>query len=99
MKNKLSLTIINCRVNDSSDYEWMYENGIHNTINRYFQWADSVGTSISFEKQLLPNDTALTLNVNATFKNKHDMSMFKLSFGTEPKKSLKSNDIMEFYFE
>lgn len=93
--------VIKAVVNDSSDYEFITDQGIHNTLRSIWQWADRNSVKVSFEKTY--NDDlvyGLELNVNGTFEHKEDLALFKITYGSQPFNKLQmNNDEPEFIHE
>ena len=76
--------IIECNVKDSSDYDWLYDNAVQNTLESYFKWADSYKGSVHFEKSWADVSYGLTLQVDAKFDNADTFAIFKLTYGHKP---------------
>lgn len=69
--------VIDSVVSDNADYEWMTENGIHNTLKPYWQWADETGAHVEFEVRYPHSKTwGVSLQVFALFKNDADYRDF-----------------------
>ena len=69
--------IIDSVVTDNADYEWMTENGIHNTLKPYWQWAEESGAHLEFEVRYPDSNTwGITLQVFALFMNDADYRDF-----------------------
>jgi hypothetical protein len=84
------LTVIACSIADSSDYDYIVDNAVHNTLGPLWSWAEEQGIKISFEKSI-DNDLAtisLRLRVDALFEEPAHYALFKLSFGELPYRSL-----------
>lgn len=97
--NKFSVTLIKAEMSDNADYEWMYHNAIQHTLKEYFEWAEKINKRITFEKIMESSPSGILLQVNANFTNATELSLFKLSFGTEPKTKLNSSSQdFNFYF-
>jgi len=94
------LQVVNCKVKDDSDFDYIYDNAIHNTLAEYFKWSECCEEGVRFEKSYTDKeDYSLSLMVDAVFDNKKDMALFKLAFGDKPKQKLIIKDGMEAYFE
>jgi hypothetical protein len=80
------LPVISCSIADSSDYDHMLDNAIHNTLGAIWKWADEQGINISFEKSIDNNlsTMALQLKVNALLEEPTHRALFKLSFNELP---------------
>lgn len=77
--------IIKAVVNDSADYEFITDQGIHNTLQNIWQWSDKNDIEISFTKDYTDNFVhGLELIVEAEFKHPEDLALYKISFGFEP---------------
>jgi len=87
--------IIECNVNDSSDWDWIYDEAVQNTLKEYFKWADDNNGNINFEKSWADVSYTLTMQVDANFEDKDTYALFKLSFGNKPYNKLNVNT-MEF---
>ena len=76
------LPVISCSIADSSDYDYLLDNAIHNTLGAIWKWADEQGIVISFEKSIddNPSTMALQLKVNALLEEPTHRALFKLSF-------------------
>lgn len=100
-KTKISHKLIESRVKDDGDYDYIYDNAVHNTLKKYFKWADESNVKISFYKDYTddPMGYGILLNINANFTNSEDYALFKLTFGTEPLTEIKTNPDMESWFE
>ena len=70
--------IIECNVNDSSDWDWIYDEAVQNTLKEYFKWADDNKGNINFEKSWADVSYTLTMQVDANFEDK-DTFFSKLS--------------------
>ena len=46
----LTHRIIEAPINDNSDYDWMYDSALHNTLRTHFEWAKKSKIDIAFEK-------------------------------------------------
>ena len=91
--------IVNCRIKDDADFDYIYDNAIQNTLAEYFKWAECCEKNVHFEKSFTDKeDYNFFLKVNAVFDSKEDMALFKLAFGDTPLQKLEINDGMEAYF-
>jgi len=57
--------VIEARVKDDSDYDYIHDQAMHNTLRKYFKWAEDSGAKISFNKSWGEGDYSLTLCVDA----------------------------------
>ncbi len=92
--------VIRCAINDSSDYDLMVDNGIHNTLGPLWSWAEEQGINLSFEKNV-DNDPAnfsLRLQVNAVFEDQAHLALFKLSFAKLPYQQFSMNDMQPVFY-
>ena len=87
--------IIECNVTDSSDWDWIYDEAVQNTLANYFKWAEENDSDVNFEKSWGDVSYSLTMNVDAKFDNKDTYALFKLSFGNKPYNKLDTKT-MEF---
>lgn len=81
---KIKIKIIDAHVNDSSDYDYIVDTAIHNTLADLFKWAEESGASLNFMKKYLTEDYGLKLSVDAEFDTAEDLALFKLTFGDVP---------------
>ena len=88
--------IIEAPINDNSDYDWMYDSALHNTLRTHFEWAKKSKIDIAFEKSYDgESGYSLTLCVDAKFKTKSDLALYKISFGFTPLKIFKMDNVDE----
>ena len=59
----LTHRIIEAPINDNSDYDWMYDSALHNTLRTHFEWAKKSKIDIAFE-------IALTMKQNIDWVEK-----------------------------
>ncbi len=88
MKNKL--IIVRTSMSDDSDYSYIYDTAIQNTLDPYWAWAKENNINVNFTKNV-DNDVStwqLKLAVVAEFSNPTDLALFKLSFGNFPLKEI-----------
>ena len=81
---KIKIKIIDAHVNDSSDYDYIVDTAIHNTLADLFKWAEQSGANLTFMKKYLTEDYGLKLSVDAEFESSEDVALFKLTFGDLP---------------
>jgi hypothetical protein len=70
--------VISCAITDSSDYDYLVDNAIYNTLGPLWTWAEEQGVKISFEKNI-DNDLdtmSLRLKVVALFEEPTDYALF-----------------------
>ena len=92
--------VVNCKVKDDSDFDYIYDCAIHNTLAEYFKWTECCGKGVRFEKSFTDKeDYSFSLMVDAIFDSKKDMALFKLAFGDKPLNKLIIKDGIEAYFE
>lgn len=98
MKNKL--TIVRTVMSDDSDYSFIYENAIHNTLAPYWAWASENNLSISFEKHTDHDISMLGLRlaVVAEFPSPTELVLFKLTFGKFPLTNINQSLEKPHYF-
>jgi len=93
------VNIVNCKVKDDSDFDYIYDNAIHNTLAEYFKWSECCEEGVRFEKSYTDKeDYSLCLIVDAVFDSKKDLALYKLAYGSEPLTTLIIKDGMEAYF-
>ena len=81
---KIKIKIIDAHVNDSSDYDYIVDTAIHNTLADLFKWSEQAGAKITFMKKYLTEDYGLKLSVVAEFEDAQDLALYKLTFGDVP---------------
>jgi|TARA_B110000444_G_C18837800_1_gene597085 hypothetical protein len=87
------MRIVDCVVNDSSDYEWMHESAISNTIGKYFEWADNNNINVQFTKSYDDELVyGLKLYIDAKFDHPEDRAQFVITFGNKPFTRLKESE-------
>ena len=92
--------VVNCKVKDDSDFDYIYDCAIHNTLAEYFKWTECCEQGVRFEKSFTDKeDYSFSLMVDAIFDSKKDMALFKLAFGDKPLRQLIIKDGIEAYFE
>lgn len=92
--------VILTKIADSSDYDIMIDNGIHNTLGPLWSWAEAQGIKLSFEKHI-DNDVAtysLRLRVDAMFDDPAHLALFKLSFSELPYKQFTMKDMQPIFY-
>ena len=92
------IRVIEARVKDDSDYDYIHDQAMHNTLRKYFKWAEESGADVSFNKSWGEGDYSLTLCVDAIFEDKEDFALFKLTFSEMPFTRLNIKPDMEGYF-
>lgn len=93
------MQIVKCMVNDSSDYEYLYESAINNTFQKYFKWADEHNIPVNFIKSFGDDLThGLMLDITADFEHKEDEAQFMLTFGNKIYNKIHEKEMMEFEF-
>ena len=55
------IRVIEARVKDDSDYDYIHDQAMHNTLRKYFKWAEESGADVSFNKSWGEGDYSLTL--------------------------------------
>lgn len=99
----MKIKIIDCPINDSSDYDYLIDNALHNTLRDHFKISEQIGGDVNFVKSYDDKDPfSLRLVVHAEFKNQEDYALYKLNFSSKPLNKLcvkGSKDGMESYFE
>ena len=92
--------VISCAIADSSDYDYLIDNAIHNTIDPLWSWAEEQGIKISFEKSM-DNDVttmSLRLKVTALFEEHTHYALFKLSFSELPYKQFTMKEMHPIFY-
>ena len=93
------MQIVECTINDSSDYEFVYESAINNTFTKYFEWSEENNIPVEFTKNFEDNLMhGLTLIINARFKHKEDEAQFKLTFGNKVYNRINELKMREYVF-
>ena len=96
----LSHRIIEVTIKDDSDYDWLYDSALQNTLKEHFDWSDKTKADVSFLKSYDgEKGYGLKLCVDATFTNKQDFALYKITFGFGPLKKFNEGKNMEPYFE
>jgi hypothetical protein len=92
--------VIRTSIADSGDYDYLIENGIHNTLGPLWAWADEQGIKLSFEKNIENNPAtySLELLVNAMFEDPAHLALFKLSFSELPYRQFSMNDMQPIFY-
>jgi hypothetical protein len=80
----LKVKVIEAVINDDSDYDYITDSAMHNTLADFFKWSKEAGVKISFEKEFDNSDYSLKLIVWAILDNKEDYGYFKLMFDGAP---------------
>tara|TARA_E500000331_G_scaffold214586_1_gene205788 strand:+ start:508 stop:792 length:285 start_codon:yes stop_codon:yes gene_type:complete len=91
----MKIRIIEARVKDDADYDWIYDQALQNTLNEYFKWAENYEGKISFTKSWGDPSYDLVLNVDAEFTDAETFALFKLTYGDKPFNKLDAK-VMEF---
>ena len=94
----MRVRIIEARLKDSSDYDFIYDNAVHNTLGDYWKWAETSSGTVSFEKNWNDEGVYLVLEVDAVFEEPDDYALFKLTYGGKPFTKLQINNDMEGEF-
>lgn len=92
--------VIYTSIADSSDYNTMVDNGIHNTLGPLWSWSEEQGIKISFEKHIHddPSTYSLKLRVDARFEDPAHLALFKLSFSELPYKQFTMKDMQPVFY-
>ena len=45
--------VVNCKVKDDSDFDYIYDCAIHNTLADYFKWTECCEKGVRFEKSFI----------------------------------------------
>lgn len=75
--------IVQAPINDDSDYDYIWENAIHNSLGPFWKFAEEATGTVHFEKHFDESPDAyggMELIIDAVFDNKTDMAYFKLEF-------------------
>lgn len=93
------LPVISCAIADSSDYDYMVDNAIYNTLGPLWSWAEEQGVKISFEKNIDNdlNTMSLRLMVTALFDEPAHYALFKLSFNELPYQKFSMEDMQPIF--
>ena len=73
--------IVAAYINDSSDYDFLVEEAIQNTLQPYFEFKDTNNVDVSYEKSYSKEGYGLLLKVNAVFIKEEELAVFRLRFG------------------
>lgn len=73
--------IVETYINDSSDYDFIVNEAIQNTLAPFFKFKDENDIDVSYEKSYDKSGYGLLLKINAVFVNDDDLAMFRLRFG------------------
>ncbi len=94
------LPVISCSITDSSDYDYLVDNAIHNTLGPLWSWAEEQGVKISFEKNIDNdlNTMSLRLKVTALFEEHTHYALFKLSFSELPYKQFTMKEMQPIFY-
>lgn len=92
--------VILTSIADSSDYDIMIDNGIHNTLSPLWSWSEEQGIRLSFEKHIDndPSTYSLRLRVDALFEDPAHFALFKLSFSKLPYKQFTMSDMQPIFY-
>ena len=94
----MKVRIIEAAVKDDGDYDYIYDNAVHNTINEYWKWAETSKGTVSFEKSWEDGSAFPKLCVDAVFEEPEDYALFKITYGGKPFTKLDINNMMEGEF-
>ena len=94
------IPVISCSIADSSDYDYLLDNAIHNTLGAIWKWADEQGINISFEKNIRdnPDTMALQLKVDALLEEPTHRALFKLSFNELPYTQFSMKEMQPIFY-
>lgn len=97
---RTKLPVISCSIADSSDYDYLLDNAIHNTLGVIWKWADEQGINISFEKNIRdnPDTMALQLKVDALLEEPTHRALFKLSFNELPYTQFSMKEMQPIFY-
>lgn len=90
--------MIDARVSDDADYEWMYEQGLQNTLRPYWDWAKEANIAVQFEVVYPKVDPSWgnRMYVVAKFENDIDRKDFIANHTWDlPKTTLKAESMFE----
>mgnify|MGYP001276098582 CR=1 FL=1 len=99
LKERMQIRVIEAAVKDDGDYDYIYDNAVHNTLNDYWTWAETSKGTVSFVKSWEEDSAFPKLCVDAVFEEPEDYALFKLRFGNKPFTKLQLNNMMEGHFE
>lgn len=92
--------VVECPINDSADYDYIWENAIHNSLRPFWKFADNSNGTVSFEKSFDDGPDAYggaVLIIDAVFDDPSDLAYFKLNFDL-PYNTIEMNDKLESFF-
>ncbi len=94
------MRIVECAINDSSDYEYIHESAVSNTFKKYFEWSEEHNIPVEFHKKFVDDLIhGLMIIIDAKFKHSEDEAQFKLTFENKVYNTIKTlNNDMEFEF-
>jgi len=95
----LKVRVIQATVKDDSDYDFIYDNAVQNTLKDYWTWAETSKGTVCFEKNYEDIGYSLTLCVDAKFDEPEDYALFKLLHGGNPLNKLVVDNKLEGHFE
>jgi hypothetical protein len=75
--------VVECPINDSADYDYIWESAIHNTLGPFWKFADTAKGNVHFEKRFDDGPDAYggaVLIIDAVFDEQTDLAYFKLNF-------------------
>ena len=92
--------IVQAPINDDGDYDFIWENAIHNSLGPFWKFADRAKGSVHFEKSFNGDKDAyggLELIIDAVFDEPTDLAYFKLEFDL-PYNNIEINGENESFF-
>lgn len=88
--------LVSAYINDSSDYDFLVEEAIQNTLQPYFEFKDTNNVDVSYEKSYSKEGYGLLLKVNAVFIKEEELAVFRLRFGGDYPKTKFSEQPTQF---
>lgn len=95
------LRIAEVPINDSSDYDYLWESAIHNSLAPLWKFAETSKGTMHFNKTINTSKDAyggMVLELDAIFNDRSDMAYFKLNFDL-PWNAMEVTSGMEVYFK
>ena len=78
--------IVDCKIKDDSDFDYIYDNATQNTLAEYFKWAECCENEVDFERSYSDKeDYSFSIMVHAVFDNKKDLALYELAYGSVQK--------------
>jgi len=92
--------VVQAPINDDADYDYIWENAIHNSLGPFWEFAEKANGTIHFEKSFDHGQDAYggtELVIDAVFDDQSDLAYFKLNFDI-PYNNIIIDDNLESFF-